>query len=217
MKLDKETFEKWQEWCKKVKIDLNMLLLYKQIQDHLFEIVPANAKHIDANNGALFFEFVRDCYGCYVTVGIRRLAKRSSDKNNITLIRLLEQIRDCADQFTFDFYLKMYPINGPKLQRRKFDNFSDDGIVISKVQIECDIKELESISKKVSDFVDRRIAHNDKKATQSITFDDMSKSLELLNIIACKYFSLITSSGYLTLKPEIQYNWKDIFKVPIDI
>ena len=70
---------------------------------------------------------------------------------------------------------------------------------------------------KVSVFVDKRIAHNDKKATHSITFDNMSESLELLNQITCKYLTLITSISNLTLMPVIQYDWQNIFKVPIDI
>ena len=65
MKLDKKTFEKWKDWCDKIKADLTILLLYKQIHDYLFEIVNANLEHIKSNNGILFFDFIRDCYGCY--------------------------------------------------------------------------------------------------------------------------------------------------------
>ena len=218
MKLDKKTFKKWQDWHKIIQEDLTIILHYKEIQEYLFEIVPLNADHIDANHGGFFLNYVKECYGCYTAVGVRRIAKKSSDKSSITLVRLLEQIKDCADQFTYDFFLEIFPQGGFDWQKSTFDKFSDNSNVISTIKIENDIRELEKISKKVFDLVDRRIAHIDKRKIPIITFQDISDPLDVLNSIICRYSSLLTSRSILhSLKPEIQYNWKDIFKVPIDI
>lgn len=217
MKLDKKAFEKWNGWCDSIKNDITILQHFKQIQDYLFEIVTANADHIDKNHGGIFRNFIRECYGCYIAVGVRRLVKPSSDKNSITLIRLLEQIKNCSNQFTYKFYLEMYPINDREWQKSVFNNFSDDGIIISESKIKTDIEELEEISKKVCDFVDRRIAHTDKKASNNITFKDITDPLEPMEKVFCKYYLLLTGWSALSLTPAIQYNWKQIFKVPLDI
>ena len=70
----------------------------------------------------------------------------------------------------------------------------------------------------VEDLVDQRIAHLDKQGyAENVTFQDIANSLDLFNKIACKYLALFTEAGYITLKPEIQYNWQKILTVPLDI
>lgn len=216
MKLDLTTFEKWKKWCEEIKNDLMQLVNYKQIHDYFVEIVNANLDHIKTNEGVLFCDFVRKCYGVQAAVGIRRHIK--SDDDSISLIKLLEQIKKCAKQFTYDFYLQCYPINGHEWQRSTFSNFSDDGNVISEQEIENDIQQLKNLGEKVVTLVDRGIAHLDKRGSpRDVTYKDLDDSLDLFNSIACKYITLLTSAGYMSLRPTIQFDWQKIFTVPLDI
>lgn len=216
MKLDLTTFVKWKKWCEEIENDLMQLVNYKQIHDYFIEIVNANLDHIKTNEGVLFCDFVRKCYGVQAAVGIRRHVK--SDDDSISLIKLLEQIKECAEQFTYDFYLNHYPLDGHEWQRSTFSNFSDNGSIISKQKIKNDIQQLKNLGEKVVTLVDRGIAHLDKRGSpRNVTYKDLDDSLDLFNSIARKYITLLTSVGYVSLQPTIQFDWQKIFTVPLDI
>ncbi len=160
VKLDQETFQKWKNWSEVVKGDLMRIIDYEQIYDYFIDVVNANLEHVKANEGMKFCNFVTNCYAIQAAVGIRRHMK--SKKDSISLMRLLEQIKKCSSQFTYEFYSRCFPSNGGDWQKSTFRNFSDDKKVISQQKIEADIENLKKIAKIVEDFVDQRIAHLDK-------------------------------------------------------
>lgn len=191
------------------------LMDYRQIHNYFIETVNANLDHIQENGGKLFCDFVRECYGIQAAVGIRRHIKSYGD--SISMMKLLEQIKQCAQQFTYDFYLQQYPIDGFEWQESTFSNFSDDNRVISERGIEDDIQKLNQIGAKVTAFVDRGVAHLDKRGTEGdVTYNDLDECLILFDSISCKYNALLTSDGYSTLESAIQFNWQKIFTVPLD-
>jgi len=218
MKSFMKTFEKWKRWCKDIENDLTDLLKDKQIHDFFFEMVNENLEHLKAIDGTLlFFDFVRNCYADRASVGVRRYIKPKDKKS---LMRLLKEMKKYAEQFTYDFYLSCYPIEDGQFEWQKptFNIFSDDGKVVSKRKIEEDIKSLKNTCDKVEKFVDKGIAHLDKSGSpKDITFNDLANSLDIVNKMACKYLTLITSAGNISLTPAIQFNWEKIFTVPFDI
>ena len=217
MKLDKNTFDKWVQWIEKIENDLIAIVNNQQIYNYFINVVNANLEHIKSNEGLLFCDFIRQCYGVQAALGIRRHIK--TDDDSISLMRLLEQIKQCASQFTYDFYLERYPIiNGHESQKSKFQEFSDDGKIISEHKIDNDIQELIKIGGKVSNLVDRIIAHLDKRGIEEeVTYNDLEESINVFNKIALKYINLITFAGFLSLTPAIQPDWTKIFSVPLDI
>ncbi|NQS88685.1 hypothetical protein HQ584_02700 [Patescibacteria group bacterium] len=221
MKLDKVTFQKWFDWVEKIRNDIEIILNHQQICEYFEKTVNANLDHVKKNDGRTFCDFVRANYAISAAACIRRHERISRD--SISLMKLLDQIKKCADQFTYNLYLEYYPLNPVDppwhvWQKLTFMNFSDDGKIISEEKIDQDMKEIENIAGKVSNFADRVISHLDPRGIEEkITYGDLDSSLELLNKISCKYITLITSAGYVTLKPTIQTNWKRIFTVPLDI
>ena len=214
MKLDKSVFQKWYDWMEKIRLDLENILNYQQICEYFENVVNNNLEHIKKNNGRIFCDFVRYNYAICAAVCIRR--HKRTDGDSISLMRLLQQIKKCASQFNYNFYLEIYPLNPaePPWQEFTFANFSKDGKVISEEIINRDMQEIEDIAGKVSNFADRVIAHLDRRGTEEkITYGDLNSSLALLNKLTCKYITLITSAGYVTLKPTIQTDWKTIFTV----
>jgi hypothetical protein len=84
--------------------------------------------------------------------------------------------------------------------------------------IEKDIENVRNLGSEIESYVDRKLAHLDKKGwTGQVTYGDLKKIIEQFNQIVCKYLSLITAKANITLKPSIAFNWKSIFRVPIDI
>jgi hypothetical protein len=162
MKLDDNTFDKWVQWLEKIELDVYIMVNNQQIYNYFINVVNANIEHIEANEGRPFCDFVRQCYGVQAATAIRRHIKVDGD--SISLMQLLKQMKQCASQFTYDFYLKRYPvINGREVQKFKFQEFSDDGKIISEHKIDNDIQELEKIGRKAAELVDRIIAHLDKR------------------------------------------------------
>lgn len=135
-------------------------------------------------------------------------------------MKLIRQINDCSDQFTYEFYLEQFPIftGKPPWQEWTYSIFSDNKKVLSNNIIEKDIAELTNIAIKVNKYIDRSVAHLDKRGnTIKLTYNDLTNSVNCFNRITCKYLALITSEGYPTLRPTIQSNWKRIFSLPFDI
>lgn len=216
-KLKKETFQKWQDWIEKIKNDLQHVINYQQIYKSFMEIVNANIDHINKNNGRLFCDFVRECYATYAMAAIRRHSK--IERDSISLMKLLDQLKKSSSQFTYEFYLQQYPLEKDELEWQKstFESFSKNGKCLSEEIISSDMQTIKEIAGRVSDFVDRAIAHLDQRGIEkNITYEDVTDSVDLFNEITCKYITLITSISYITLKPIIQFDWEKIFTVPLN-
>ncbi len=215
MKYTKQTFKKWIRWIDQIKIDLMNLLNHQQIYNEFISVANKNLEHVKKYNGIYFCRFIMSCYGVSATVGIRRHIK--SNLQSISLIRVLEQMKNCAKDFTYDSYLKVYPLKGWVWQEATFRLLSKDGRLISSELIEDDIKKLKKLSKKAETLVDRVYAHLDRRGTRvKLTFEELEKTLEAYNQIACKYICFLTGTHNSTLQPTIQDNWQDIFTVALN-
>lgn len=216
--LTNKTFSRWADWMEKIQNDLQEIVDYQQIYRYFINTVNANLQHINDNQGSVFCDFIRKCYGTYAASGIRRHSKNGDE--SISLMKLLDQLKKSANQFTYQFHLEQYPLkdDGIEWQKKTFEYFSEDGNSLSEEIIEEDIQTVKDIAGKVSKYVDRAVAHLDKRGIkEDITYKDITDSVDLFNKITCKYIGLITSEGYETLQPSIQGNWKKIFTVPLDI
>lgn len=217
-RLTNNIFERWKIWTGKIEADLQNIINYHQVYEYFIEMVNENLVHIRENHGTKFCSFVRKCYGVHAVAGIRRHAK--IEKDSISLMKLLDQLEKSADQFTCEFYLQQFHLEKGKWEWQKstFASFSNDQKSLSKAIISSDMDTLKNIAGKVSSFMDRSIAHLDQRGIQDgVTYDDLAKSIDLFNRIACKYFTLIAGDGYTTLRPTILYDWTKIFTVPMDV
>ncbi len=220
MKLTNKDFEKWKTWVNKIKNDLQGLVHYQQVYEGFIEMVEMNTEHIDKNEGDWFCYFVKDCYLTFAAIAIRRHTKINDD--SISLMRLLDQLKENADHFTYDFYLQQYPVakDEPEWQNSTFATVSENKKNLSECIICKDMRKIRCIAGGVSNFTDRVIAHLDKRGFQGdVTYNDLAESIKLFNKIACKYIKLITGGQYSQetgLRPEILGDWKKIFRVPMD-
>src|SRR5437868_1428139 len=104
-----DEFVKWQGWMKRVEDDIgNRLVVPRQIHRKLVEVANANLDHITNHSGWYFLDFIRNGYAAQVAVGIRRQVK--DKKDSISLMRLLREVRDNAQRFTYRFFLERFPI-----------------------------------------------------------------------------------------------------------
>ena len=133
-------FPKWQVWAQRIKTDVQSRLVHpRQVFRGFVKTVNANVEHIGQHDGGLFCKFVRDCYVSHTAMAIRSHVKQGDD--SVSLMRLLVQIRDCASQFTFLFFLQQFPIdpNYVNWQTPTFSPFSKDGKAVSSEIVQKDI------------------------------------------------------------------------------
>jgi len=215
MRYKNDDFKRWIEWAQRVNRDLTHLINYDQIHSGFVEIFNANLEHIKKNDGIIFCDWVRGCYGVQASVGIRRHVRLKND-DSISLIKILDQLLKCATQVTYSAFLDIYPIDGYEWQKSTFCSLSENGTNLSEKIINQDIEVLNKIDEKIGNFVDKVFAHLDREGAEDVTFGDLEEALRLFDKIACKYITFLTSKGYVSLKPTIQNDWVQIFTVPLD-
>jgi hypothetical protein len=179
------------------------------------EILIANREWISQNDGEFFCDFIIRSYVVRATMAIRRHIKVKGD--DVSLLKLLRQMQICSNQLTYDFYLSVHPLDGIfEWQRSCFKLLSTDGKTISSALIQNDIQTTDNINSEIEDFADRTLSHLDKKPYKgSFSWDDLNKSIDNYNRLACKYITFLSAMQYDSLKPEIAFDWENIFYKPL--
>jgi hypothetical protein len=212
-------FPKWQKWAERIKADVEGRLVYpRQVFRRFAGVVTANSKHIGEHDGDVFVRFVARCYVSHMAMAIRSHVKRSQD--SISLMRLLAEIHECAEQFTFDFFLLQFPVDPTYVdwQSVTFAPFSDATKAVSPAIVKRDIDDLKALTAKIEKLADRSVAHLDKRGFEDVvTFSDLDGCVDAFDQLVCKYLKLLTGGGYATLEPTILADWMKVFKVPLDV
>jgi len=217
MKLGKKEWARWAEWIERVKSDLQATVNDRAVFHGFGDVVRANEEWIRAHHGGYFCDFVARSYVARSAIGVRRHVKRDDD--SVSLVQILSQMKDCAPQLTFDFYLQQFPRNdadGFFWQKPTFKLVSENGVVASGQIIASDIEKLKLLTVQVETFVDKELAHLDRKGFDGrVTFNDLDGAVDTLDEVACNYICLLTGKGYSTLKATVQFDWKKVFRVPL--
>ncbi len=216
MQLDDNVWKRWTDWISQVTADVQSTVNDRAIFQAFNEEVRQNQTWIHQHHGQVFYSFVVRCYVARVALGVRRHVKNKDD--SISLLRLLDQMRNCAPQLTVDFYLRHFRAESDEepWMRLTFAGMSDDGLAASATKIEADIAEVERLTAQVELFADRVLAHLDKKPlTSGVTFNDLDGAVDALDRVACKYIAMLTGKGHGSLEATIQFDWKKIFTVPL--
>jgi hypothetical protein len=215
VRLTTNEWHRWQREVSRIKEDLQGTINDRAIFQDFAALVRENGDWIDEHNGGYFTSFVARSYVARVALGVRRQVK--SDKNSLSLSRLLHQIRTCAPQLTFEFFLKQFPRDPDYVpwQEPTFRYLSKDGRVVSEIVLASDLKSIVDTSGKVEAYADRMLAHLDKRGFDgSLAFTDLDRSIDKLDKVACKYICFLLGHYHDTLKATVQFNWKRIFGVP---
>ena len=96
-----------------------------------------------------------------------------------------------------------------------FDSISDEsGKHIAVDLVDKQLADLEAAAGAIEHYVDRRIAHYDKRdlATPVPSFKDLEDALRALETLVIFYWTVLKESGLVGLTPTIQYDWQDVFE-----
>ena len=218
MKLTAAEFAKWNRWMETIKSDVHELVEFRAINERFEDVVARNIQHLNRNGGGQWCYFIRRNFGAYAAMAVRRHVKANGD--SISFSRLLNEIRKCTEQFTYDRFLEFFPlqIDSRPWQQATFDQFSDNGRVLSSARIDADLDKLCGLCATIEEVADRRIAHIDKRGVNTMpSFDDLNIAVELLDGLVCKYRLLLTGISWgPTLESIKLVAWEQVFSVPLD-
>ncbi len=204
--------KKWKRWLKVVHDDLQQLLVNRNI---FWEVQTIIKNNMELRKPSSFYTYLGDTYVAYISIGIRRQVKVSSQ--SISFTRLLTEIVDTPSVLSRKYYTGLYRGSVVEdMADRDFDKFSGRGQShISKDMVSSDLRKLYRVASKVEDFVDKRIAHHDKRKPKILPkFDEVDACLDVLDKLYVKYHLAFNASSMNSLMPTYQYDWKEIFKVP---
>ncbi len=204
--------QKWKGWLEKIGNDLGWLLTSNDIFERVRNIVDSN-KRIQSPD--LFHRWIIDNYVARVAVGIGRL--NDHDCRTISLHRLIKDISENLEAMTRDYFVSRYPdwMRDKGVTDHDFDKFAEkNSRLISPGRLNGDIDLLDEETRLVKDFRDQWIAHFDsnREIKRMPTFEDVDKSLQVIDCIFCKYYLLVDGGGMTTRKPALQFDWKEPLK-----
>lgn len=216
MKLDDDTWQRWQGRCKVIKDDLSGDVGDNSTARHFRQMVQDNQAWIKQHQGLPFCSFVLRSDVTRAALGVRRHVK--NDKKAVSLVRLMSQMATCAHAITVEFYLQHFPAGaeGIEWQEASFQTLSADGTKVSAQIIDADLAGLKQLAATIEGFADRKLAHLDKRGFDGrFAWRDLDACIDDFNSVACKYLCFLTGTARTSLAPVLQYDQERIFKMPL--
>ena len=161
-----------------------------------------------------FFKWIWKNYICSVLIGVRRLV--DTDERCISLYNLLRKFKEKPELLSRARYVGFYQNGDFQVANSRFDEFVGKGKShIDPKEIQKEMKLLIQKSKKLTHYVNKRIAHTDKEKIENLpTYTELDDCIDYLKKLAEKYWNLFDGGDDLRLSPSYQYDWKNILKVP---
>jgi hypothetical protein len=163
---------------------------------------------------SLFFDYVRNTYGVTQAATIRRQAEVDPPRV-VSLASLLSEIRSEPERLTRQRFVDLYDPErkdlGQEAFNEKFAGEASDHADPDIVQADIDV--LRSTAETVERYVDRHIAHIDRKRLKTLpaTFGDLDRAIDTIGELFTKYALLLTASTWWTLVPVPQHDWLAVF------
>ena len=206
---------KWNKWLDTIYKEVVRLVEHQQTFRNVQDIINANPEIQKPNK---FYRFLEDTYGAFSIMGIRRQIKH--DKDSISLVRLLREIKQCPSLLSRDRFVELYPANMQSeascIFDKRFSGSCMDHVDPAIVQQHLD--GLKAHGDTVEAYADKRVAHRDKREPKNIpTFGELNPPIDFLEKLTTKYSLLIKAEDLTnTFVPRFisEVDMEVIFSVP---
>jgi hypothetical protein len=202
------------EWLGKIYSDVQDLLVADYVFWEFQKIVDDNPRFKEASG--LFTEWMASNFINATAVGVRRHAKGGDD--TISMKRFLDEVESYPALVSRAYYRTHFVDAAPWLKEsgeHDFDRLAGAGI--DQIPVALVQRQKADLARSVQDiehYVDRRIAHYDKRhlARPVPALGDMTKALAVLEKLVMLYWLFLKGSSMATMLPTIQFDWQDIFR-----
>lgn len=206
-----ELYLKWDEWLNTLTNEIDNLHAQREMFNDVQEIIRNNSL-IKPNH---FLHNMAMWYSSFMAVTIRKLADTHS--NAISYRRLLECIKSNPRFINRTHFINSF-VDGnytTHIANVDFDYYAGAGNEYLDIgTIDKEIKELVQKTETLKDYVDIRVAHNDKKELKTFpTFNDLNDAIDYLVGLHIKYYAIFRCVE--PTFPAVDFsNWKEIFYFP---
>jgi hypothetical protein len=212
-----ERYERWLGWLKGVDRDVTQLALDRFVFQRLGEITHAAELPASYLFDALNYWYVRS-----QATAVRRQCEVHRDA--ASLASLLDQIRAYPNVLTRSRYVGLCVV-GQDDQREHaryrqrgheaFDGLAGQGNeTIPAERIEADLQRLADVAEPVKRFVDRLVAHWDRRGLSELpTFADLNAAIDVIGEVYRDWSQWLTAQFRAELVPAFQYDWEAPLRV----
>ncbi len=230
-----QKLEKWLRWMETIH---NEILALVQDANMFWEIQDIIRRNPRIQKPNAFYNYLVRTYLSHALAGLHRQTKLQKD--SISFVRLLGEIAENPEELSRSYFNSRHPdSDGPDLGQVvggsdpeklgvdssqlkaiiKMDDFAPyadaTGAYVCPQMVKDDLARVESAVKTQEEFIDKRIAHWDKRKPKVIpTFEELDDCIKLLDQMYVKYHFLFHAESIDTLMPTYQYEWKRIFSEP---
>lgn len=204
------------QWLETICKDVEDLLLGDYIFWALQDVVDANPRFKAASG--LFTQWIASAFIQATAVGVRRQAK--ADKDSVSLRRFLQEVKKYPTLVSRKHYMSFYAGKGLwliKIGQQDFDAVAGAGAsYLQTALVDQQFDELKRALEGIEHYVDRRVAHFDKRGLARPTpkLEDLTNSLRILERIVILYWRLLKGEAMTTMLPTILFDWQEIFRFP---
>ena len=204
------------QWLEIIFDDVQDLLLDDHIFWELQKVVQENPQFKESSG--LFTHWMASAFVQATAVGVRRQAKASDE--SISLCRFLKEVQKYPRLVSREHYMSFYAGKEAWLVefgQRDFNRLAGEGSKhIPLAVVDEHLHELAQAVGAIEHYVDRRIAHHDKRGIgrPMPTFADLTMSLKALERIVIFYWQILKGPSMTTMLPTIQFDWQDVFRFP---
>lgn len=202
------------QWLETIFQDVQDLLLDDYIFWELQKVVETNANFKEASG--LFTQWMASSFVQATAVGVRRQVKVDAD--SISMARFLDEVDKYPSLVSRSHYMSLYAGKEAwllEIGEHDFDTVAGVGATNLPVAlVQQHFAELKAAVGGLEHYVDRRVAHYDKRglARPTPTFADLTASLRTLEGLIILYWRLLKGQSMTTMLPTIQFDWQDIFR-----
>ena len=113
-----------------------------------------------------------------------------------------------------DLYKNMHSELPESYQDVQFDQLTGVGVShVSPAVVDQEIEELKRVTQKLKKYVDKRVAHYDRKSPPlAPSYKDIDEAFEFLGGLLSRYYQFFRGASF-SEGPYIQYDWKQIFRL----
>ena len=199
-------------WLEVIKNEVQDLVMTKRTFHEVQKFIKDNPQ---LHQPSSFYDYLSRTYVSHVVIGIRRQLKCGDQ--SISMAGLLEEMIATPEVLTRTYYVGLY--KGSVVEQfanKDFDKFAIQGAPhIDPALVSADLEKLRFASKRCEDFADKRLAHRDKREPKELpTYDEVDACIDVLDNLYVRYLLLFHASNMTSLLPEMQYDWKAVFRVP---
>jgi hypothetical protein len=206
--------DQWAEWARyfeRIKDSLASLGIKREI--HIVHREVLSRRHVEDDGTGVVHRWMQENYAESMLIGLRRAI--DNDRKALSLVRLLEDIKNKAPEITFTKYVEMgrqAPASPSNSQlEHLYARFSSDGSTLDDGMISSDIERLKEDNKGIRIYIDKVIAHREKTNRENpgsgprpeAAWEDLDRLFYDIVELFNKYYSLVNPGGHLDFTSPI--------------